>query len=857
RLINTNLQSQSDDIIQLERELEISGGAVVGGSVGVEMGESAQAQAEAELAQLAVLKYGSIFTFGNPYTDQQQIMRAGLLIDSLLTGVADNPLVEALIRFVATRYNVEYPSYKTEQWFSLGTRVEGALSAGCGLQLGPGSENEGEKIVKQDDGENEGKPLLSLGVGAGVTGKYELLGSLVYSGFHLENNQLVPSEIGARITAGGELELTATAQAEVIGKEISATFTGETLLEYELSLFADAQTRCPTRAEMKISHLGEWGLQQETDVDIKKSFIITLNGDQIQAIADQLSDMRHLKELLQDMVQTESTIYLSPSEVVEKFNALCNQITGYLLNSGMPVSYRIEEKFSQNVSKFNPSFEVGAGAEVELGIELAMEKAVTFVREQGIFGLLDGKVRKYPYATYNQDSYVPSLSSLDFSTVYQDCIDAVITAMTNVGALVIQAGQQVGEVVVNLYNYASDTVGEILGSWSFPKSGCTKQVESGFGQVFSFVPDISISQLSANISQTYSVGNGACAIEITPRQTSASIVIKYSDQEVPFEFENKLTVYQWDKINNQWMPLESIVNTGPNEVTANIETLGTFALGIVVPYGRIVLLPEIRDVDLNDRKEVTVISEPIKLTTGELVPDGTLFTVSCVDKFSPVAVNFGAIVTPDANPAVEGIQVPAQNGIISFVILPPDEPGTCLITAKSVSGKAYGETYVTTVANPDADGNSLPDCWERIYFGSTGHSPQADEDDDGLTNKTEYERSTHPLKKDTDADGMDDGWELRYGLNPLAPDAGADPDRDGYPNLVEYRFWSDPQDRNSRPGTRGDLNNDNSIDIADVILCLRQAVGLAEKHPLADMNEDGQVDIIDIVLLLKTAIGLI
>ncbi|HOL35732.1 MAG TPA: 6-bladed beta-propeller [bacterium] len=846
RLINTNLQSQSDDIIELERELEINGGAVVGGSVGIEMGESATAQGEGELAQLMLLKYGSTFSFDNPYTSQQKLMRAGLLVDSLLTGVVDNPLVDALIRFIATRYNMEYPNYKTKQWFSLGTRIEGSLSAGCGLQLGTG----------ENGGEENGKPLLNLGVGADLTGKYELIGSLISSGFYLENNQLMPAEIGARITAGGQLELQATAQAEVIGKEISATFTGETLLEYQLTLFTDAQTRVPTSAEMKISHLGEWGLQQENDVDIKKSFIITLNSDQIQAIADRLSDMRHLKELLQNMTQTESTIFLSPSEVVEKFNALCNQITGYLLSSGMPVSYRIEDEISQNVNKFDPSFEVGAGAEVELGIELATEKSVTIVREQGIFGLLDGKVRKYPHATYNQDSYVPSLSTLDFSTVYQDCIGAIITAMLDVGALVIQAGQQVGEVVVNLYNYASDTVGEILASWTFVKSDLTKQLDSGFGRVFSFVPDISIGQLSSNIDQTYAIGNGVCTIEIKPQQTSARIIIKYSDQEVPFEFESRLTVYQWDKVNNQWMPLETNVNTVTNEVSANIENLGTFTLGAVVPYGRIVLIPELRDIDLNTRKEITITSELIKLTNGESVPDGTLFTVSCFDKFSPVPVNSGTIVTPDADPTREGVQVQAKDGIISFAFLPSDKPGTCTITVKSVFGNACGETYITTMANPDADGNTLPDTWEKIYFGSTGHSPDADEDGDGLTNKAEYQMGTHPLKKDTDGDGMDDAWELANNLNPIINDANLDPDRDHYSNLLEYRYWSDPQDRSSTPGIKGDINKSGEIDISDVILCLRQALGLAEFHPLSDMNDDNEINIIDVILVLKKAVGL-
>ncbi len=55
----------------------------------------------------------------------------------------------------------------------------------------------------------------------------------------------------------------------------------------------------------------------------------------------------------------------------------------------------------------------------------------------------------------------------------------------------------------------------------------------------------------------------------------------------------------------------------------------------------------------------------------------------------------------------------------------------------------------------------------------------------------------------------------------------------------------------------GDLNEDGEVDISDVILCLRQAVGLDPPQPdLADINEDGEVDISDVILILRIAVGL-
>jgi len=56
---------------------------------------------------------------------------------------------------------------------------------------------------------------------------------------------------------------------------------------------------------------------------------------------------------------------------------------------------------------------------------------------------------------------------------------------------------------------------------------------------------------------------------------------------------------------------------------------------------------------------------------------------------------------------------------------------------------------------------------------------------------------------------------------------------------------------------KGDINSDGKVDISDVILCLRMAIGLDPVNVnLADMNGDGEVDITDVILILRKAIGL-
>ena len=53
---------------------------------------------------------------------------------------------------------------------------------------------------------------------------------------------------------------------------------------------------------------------------------------------------------------------------------------------------------------------------------------------------------------------------------------------------------------------------------------------------------------------------------------------------------------------------------------------------------------------------------------------------------------------------------------------------------------------------------------------------------------------------DADGDGIPDEWEKRYGLNPNDPnDANADADGDGFTNLEEYQAGTDPTDRHDHP----------------------------------------------------------
>ena len=64
------------------------------------------------------------------------------------------------------------------------------------------------------------------------------------------------------------------------------------------------------------------------------------------------------------------------------------------------------------------------------------------------------------------------------------------------------------------------------------------------------------------------------------------------------------------------------------------------------------------------------------------------------------------------------------------------------------------------------------------------------------------------------------------------------------------------QTSGSEPEYYGDMNGDGVIDISDVILVLRIALGLDVPKSCSDMNGDEQVDISDVILTLRVALGL-
>lgn len=114
---------------------------------------------------------------------------------------------------------------------------------------------------------------------------------------------------------------------------------------------------------------------------------------------------------------------------------------------------------------------------------------------------------------------------------------------------------------------------------------------------------------------------------------------------------------------------------------------------------------------------------------------------------------------------------------------------------------------------PDSDGDGLPDFWERIFSSDLATlNGTGDNDNDTLSNSTEYTRDSNPIDADTDDDGLSDAVENRTGTFVSATNTGTNPrstdsDNDTLTDSAEINtHGTDP----NKVDTDGDTFSDSS-----------------------------------------------
>lgn len=109
-------------------------------------------------------------------------------------------------------------------------------------------------------------------------------------------------------------------------------------------------------------------------------------------------------------------------------------------------------------------------------------------------------------------------------------------------------------------------------------------------------------------------------------------------------------------------------------------------------------------------------------------------------------------------------------------------------------------------AEPDADGDGMPDWFERAYGLNPASAADAtlDADGDGVNNRDEALRGSSPLLADTDGDGLSDLAETNTGIYVSPTSTGSSPisydtDGDAAGDNAEVIAGSNPSDASSTP----------------------------------------------------------
>ncbi len=146
--------------------------------------------------------------------------------------------------------------------------------------------------------------------------------------------------------------------------------------------------------------------------------------------------------------------------------------------------------------------------------------------------------------------------------------------------------------------------------------------------------------------------------------------------------------------------------------------------------------------------------------------------------------------------------VDAADQLTDIWVLPPAAIGTIANYTLLFFAESATPAAAKPSAQPDADGDGLPDSVERERFNTNPDNPDTDADGirdgdeatkyhtdpcnpdtdaDGLRDGDEmYKHRTDPLNPDTDGDGLADGAEvLKHKTNPLNPDTDGDGVKDG------------------------------------------------------------------------------
>lgn len=180
--------------------------------------------------------------------------------------------------------------------------------------------------------------------------------------------------------------------------------------------------------------------------------------------------------------------------------------------------------------------------------------------------------------------------------------------------------------------------------------------------------------------------------------------------------------------------LQTGTQAGSATITA-LSFVGTAQGQLAVPFtagqpaGTITLHSSSDEIVLDGVSYATVTSDPVTDAYGNIVPDGTLITIT---------TDNGTIDVTDENGSLPDTQLSATGGIISFNLVSQNAVlGTAGVSASSVQGSATGTIYLTFIPGPPSGTVTLSASPGSVVADPNSIAPVA-----GVTTETTITSST-------------------------------------------------------------------------------------------------------------------
>jgi hypothetical protein len=154
-----------------------------------------------------------------------------------------------------------------------------------------------------------------------------------------------------------------------------------------------------------------------------------------------------------------------------------------------------------------------------------------------------------------------------------------------------------------------------------------------------------------------------------PLAAPATITIRWLDEEVAGFDESSIRVYRWNGELGAWELAGGVPDPANNRVVATIDRLALYTAAPAMPVGAPTLTTQtLAGGSVADPVRVNATSSVIRLNTGQVVPDGTPFTVYTTTSATSESLQFGTLLSADEDPATDGVQISTIGGVLSFAV---------------------------------------------------------------------------------------------------------------------------------------------------------------------------------------------